>query len=774
MDSNKTFIGCGIVVIVILVLAIVGVLFVPLLILDLPTTIGKSDSIQVFILQPVFGSKLEVKKPVGLYSEAVGISDIQKMELWVDDHLWETGASASPAGKSMSANWSWTPLEEGAYTLMVRATNAEGETANSNPIQVMVVAEVNLPKPEPLAQNELPPVVPLDPTLMTPPEGGASGGMAGGEIPPPPPFPPEEKPPVVEDDEIPGKYWLPIKLDLMWQGLVEIIIGNQQSPNEPKIYAKIEGCDVTLTIKDNSENESGFVIERVSPGSPEYKQIAVLDARVGTGTFKYVDAGVGFGKYVYAVYAVNSAGKTMGNLKTINSTDQLCQLPAQTSLGIVGAKIIPTKSVSKMYCYLSVDGSAWTRIPPNANTFIYGTNGEFDFSPHLGNLIINPPPGGVTLELDCWGWDGGTLIHLGTTIQKVDSGKIKFNSDLIKIIGEAKKQYWMNGEGNFPPNSHIPAPINFHFAQNTDECAKFAAILYPQSKVDPNNWCKFVMSIGLFPVIWDWQPDEASPCDSNNQECLDNWKKSLITDIDGFNLYYTCYSNSPTKIQTANNPFSRMDYITQVTNKGCSKVDYIIRAYKGIIESADSNRINLASPPGTLHKVKLLRYTYSLSESGLSIGQQGPYKDNKNISVGYYYDGGVNNTGIAKDVAVSFDMLGDGALSNKPGEQLSANIVKATIYWDWESHSGDGAGLKLFQYACKNTLNNANGKIQGYPLNGVYGYDVTPQIRSLLQQKFRIAEFIIKSGMRAAPDQTQANSCVEYYGNFNLEIVAYE
>ena len=535
MKSDKLFIGCGIAVIVVLVLAIAGVLFIPLLIPDAPVNIGQNEDLQVFLVQPVSGSMLAVNKPLSVDAEAVGVADIQKMDLWVDNHLWVTGATASAAGKAMKANWAWTPKAKGRYTLMVRATNADGIASNSNLIQVNIVAEEALPTPDPLA--------PLEPVTQTPLDGTTPGdGIAMEEVPPPPPFPPEGDPPATDEVGSPSDF---ISIST-WLEKFKIV----SPPKEPHIWVKLTNpCDITLTIQDKSENESGFVINRVEPGSIVYQQIAVLDAHSGIGSFKYVDTGLGLGKFTYAVYAINSVFQTMGNIVTITNTEACQAAPGSNVLGINNTTIAPAQQVTQAYCYMSVNQVDWTRIPPDANTFITSINGKFDLGPYLGK------PGGPPIALDCWGWNGGTLIHLG-------------KSDLTYEI--------------------IAAPKNFHFVQNPDECSAIGADTTEKSKMV--NLCKLAKTtLGFQIVMWDWHAKPIQICAMSNKDCWAKLVHYTANEIDGFRLYYN-FPGSPLVIPPfISNQSSRIGFIKPVAQQGILKPEFFIRAVKGTMESADSN-----------------------------------------------------------------------------------------------------------------------------------------------------------------------------------------
>jgi FtsP/CotA-like multicopper oxidase with cupredoxin domain len=68
------------------------------------------------------------------------------------------------------------------------------------------------------------------------------------------------------------------------------------------------GPQISLTFRDNANNESGFIVERAADGGA-FTQIATAPARNGTGNVTYVDATAQPGTaYTYRVAATNLAG----------------------------------------------------------------------------------------------------------------------------------------------------------------------------------------------------------------------------------------------------------------------------------------------------------------------------------------------------------------------------------------------------------------------------------------------------------------------------------
>ncbi len=539
MRSNKLLVGCGIVIIVALVLLIVAALVLPGLVPEVSANTGQTEGVQVFLVQPVNGSTLAVNKPVAVKADAAGVSELDGMKLWVDNHLWEAGASINPTGQSISGSWVWTPQEIGEYTLMVRVTTKDGQASNSNVIKVEIVAEENVPTPDP-AEPALPPELS---------SAGEAGGMAGGEVPPPPPFPPEEPAPQ-EDNQgssiIPGKYI--IVGQQFWGNLFQKL----EPPKAPHIWGKMENaCESILIIKDNSDNEAAFLIHRVSPGSVVYKQVAKLDAHTGTGVFKYKDTGLDTGKYTYVVYAVNAVGQAMSNVVVVKNTGTCQAAPGGSAIETSNTTINPDQDVTNVYCYMSTNGVDWSRIPPQANTFITATNGKFDVEPYLGE------PGGLPIELDCWGWKGNTLVHLGKT-------EITYTK--------------------------IAPPTTFRFAQGPADCGN--DITDPLKKQAMESLCTIFTGMGYRIVLWEWHAKPLQVCALSDKECWENLPKYTADQIDGFRLYYKYPIGSDHEVYTFSGQETRIGFVKPVSSAGLLKPEYFVRAFKNTMESGDSNHKN--------------------------------------------------------------------------------------------------------------------------------------------------------------------------------------
>ncbi|MDG6774815.1 S8 family serine peptidase [Thiomicrorhabdus sp. ZW0627] len=84
------------------------------------------------------------------------------------------------------------------------------------------------------------------------------------------------------------------------------------SVNDPSLLtapsgltAAVDGSDVTLTWQDNTDNETGYVVERATKIRGKYSFDAI--ATLGQDAVAFVDMGVPIGTYQYRIYAYNSS-----------------------------------------------------------------------------------------------------------------------------------------------------------------------------------------------------------------------------------------------------------------------------------------------------------------------------------------------------------------------------------------------------------------------------------------------------------------------------------
>lgn len=81
----------------------------------------------------------------------------------------------------------------------------------------------------------------------------------------------------------------------------------------------------------------------------------------------------------------------------------------------VNGKVVPAKKVDQLYLYVSLNHMApWQRIPDQSMTFLSPQAGGFDISAYLDLAKLEASPTPVSIDMEAWGWQGGSLIFVGT------------------------------------------------------------------------------------------------------------------------------------------------------------------------------------------------------------------------------------------------------------------------------------------------------------------------------------------------------------------------
>lgn len=764
MNSRKLLLGCGIVLVLGLGVVVVGGIIASFLIPNVDQQLPPGAvSILVNINLPLNGAQLPLNEPVSIYAEAVSEQPVHDLELWVDGVLNPAKTGSSPADNSpLSAVWSWTPNEEGINRLLVRAIGAVGEVANSNVVRVSVLPREDIAslKGEPIPGDLLPPV-------GDPAEIAALDNLQGTPQPPPspPPSMPSPPPPQVPAQppgNPPQPGWPPIEYIIWWQKIIGNLI-QITPPTAPALQGAPNKCDGALLIQDNADDETGFFIYRFDPNSTGFKRIATLDKYPGKGAFAYIDPGLSLGNHLYYIASFNGAGESPSNLINLKVTDPQCAAGNPQVIGLQDAKLKTTKAVDKVYCYLSVDQGPWNRIPPGQNTFITPTGGEFDLGKYLNTLISPPPPGGVTLELECWGWSGNTLVYLGYIKKSFGTGPIQWIGQDFELIGNSVIQQMIEGMLGPPPQMNIAPPANLIFAKDYKDCMEHAAKDFV-SQILSGAICKSAMKNGYTVLTWFWW--STIGCWPGDPNCPYN-----VTKIDGYHVYKLSPGNQPVLIDTLTNPDQKMSAIPPQQGLFIQP-QYYVRAYQNILESADSAHINGIQPKYT-KTVTLTNPSMSIA-TGRQVSYDGfacpddygpefhSYPSPGSIIVGYNYyvaQGGqcTNWVRYYNDGYVVFDL-----------SQIKGSVDNAKLRWKWEGTFAAGGGVQNMYYGCYISLSDGNSKLYNYTLFPGDDYDVTTLARAWMQG-LPNSGFVFLSGSNTL-EKAANEQCQEKYGDFELEV----
>ncbi len=426
-----------------------------------------SGVVQVIIQSPDNNETALIKSPViinaGAYSELairelqLSINGIDLPKKFYPDVVKENRILSS---------WSWTPTEEGQFTLLARASTDSGITGLSNAVQLKVTSAV-LDVPETQAPSGPTPdsvkarlnEVNMMLGKMTPVEEPQSSlAMETNRI----TF--ANQPAPVDTSEGSVENSVSPKHLLLLQGITAKFNPMPQ-PEAPVIKGSPGHCSTVLRITDQSETEAGFFLYRLDPDTQVFNRVATLNGHPGTSNFTYTDQDLPSGKYGYYLSAFNAAGETQGSPVFVESTGTDCRKPLVRSLEFASLTINPGKPVDRMYCYLSTDGSRWNRIPAGRETFVYPGKGTFDFAPYLPNTIpAGNWPADVAIGMDCWGWKGEDLEYLGRDGKLLPGWSTRdvIEFDLIEPGNMPDLKEIFPDETTKDLHSGILAPYNFH------------------------------------------------------------------------------------------------------------------------------------------------------------------------------------------------------------------------------------------------------------------------------------------------------------------------
>jgi hypothetical protein len=708
----------------------------------------------VNLTAPLDGSTLLLNTPVAVYAEAVGEKPVAAFELWVDGMLVQVESVTPGTGQTpFSASWAWTPTETGEHMLFARATDADGRVVNSNVVWVQAPAleEYPLPVSEPVPAGEdegssPPPPAPLPDPSVLPPEMQPEPGQPPVSAPPSSGWP---------DSVQPAPVTPPNKFRLWWAGQAG---GAAAPPQPPEIGIGVDGCDVWLYVTDRADDEEGFFVYRLDPGSGAFKRIATLDRYDGSGPFAYVDQGL-YGKFAYYVASFNTAGESPSQVtQLVEVTAPQCVLLENSGLQWVGGKITTPEPVNKVYCYMSFDKGPWTRVPPGANTFIYPTGGEFEVSEYINLLTTPPPQTDVSLALECWGWRGDTLIELGRIEQTI--GPSQFNNPVVisganfSLVGHIATQV-LDGTGGPAPSAYIAPPQFLRATTNPAECKQLGQNL---GSTLLELLCQGAIDAGDMILSWNWWPT------------IGCWPggacKYDVEDIDGYRIYVHTLGQQPTLVRSVTNPQQKVVGIPPQPTTMLAPPCFTVRAFKGYLESEDSNCVQ---PIATQAKVTLDGqddiWEAFFSKDG------GPYFDywgdkvfggREGVRVGFYHDDSDSKCrAMFWRGVIHFDLAA--VKGPVTGATLSAEFAGRTCKWD-------GCGLAQ-TVNCGTFLMADGADFAGPDVPLTAGVDVTAPVRAAQARGDTVVGFCLRGWDETMAPRCDDNVCyVEYNRDFRLDV----
>jgi hypothetical protein len=740
--------GAGLVVFGLIIAVAIGLASLPSADEQMPSGF---KPVLVNITLPVNGANHLLNEPARVYAEAFGDKPIQSLELTIDSLPFNNKVSSSPAGKErMGTVWAWTPNREGTYTLLVRAVVSKGEGGISRAVRMNVLPADKMP-----ASNLIAGEGQVTPDLTAMASEIAAMADVTPEPPPPgfndqgeeilPPSPSEEEPnqpPPEEPPQQPGNSIIPVDMSIWLQKVGKKLI-NFYPPAAPGLNGGADQCTGVLLAKDNADTESGFFLYRLEPNETDFKRIVTIDGKQGKGIFAYHDVGLATGDYIYYLASFTAGGESPSEFVTIHVTDAQCAAALPPQFEPESIPIDPGQPVDKMYCYGSASGLPWVRLPTPQDTFIEPVNGKFDLGPYW-KLIPQPipTPNEVTLNMECWGWSGSTLIYLGSTNQTFynfaeGAFKYKLELDPNKMAGAAQKFMELP--------AFLPAPYNVHFASSAQECKTHY--------IDPNQAyqiCDLALRAGYMVLLWDWKPT------------MD------MTLAQAMSTNFIIYVNRPPSLN---------EDILQVNQNGKRMHDfmpdwqgmeqyYYLRAFyhegNDKIYSAPSDSVG-----GEMQKVQVIykpniiqMELYMARHMAQTSDNQGPYWTNdssgKDLKAGHMYR--------------NFSELGQWWWQESlriafPGANpynANGHIVKANLTWEKEKPDYVASAW----YPCAEVMDGNPMVVAGNKMTT----DVTAQVR---MWEYGKEHTIIITNRRKDLSDIAENSedvCFSYYKSFRLEV----
>ena len=420
---------------------------------------------EVAILEPPASSVVDAGRVVLAHIRASDPEGVSQVEAWVNGELIGTQINPSPEPDGFFfATFAWVPRESGIYVVDARARDPRGYSGRAD--SVVVEAIVAEPPPEsieyivqpgetlasiaetlgtyPEAITGLTPS--LDPgtlaagdTIVVPfPSGGAEAlevdrppdaPSGSGSVPAPEVAPAHEGGAPPAGASLPASVrpeaWSDRILDPTWvcllspAGCDSAMRADPPRPPEDAVASPSASCGVMLEWTDTSETEDGFRVYRMTDGGRTL--LAVLRARAGAGTrLLYRDESVGAGTFVFAVEAYNEAGarSTMPTSVTIDARCSAASRDPATVVTVEALGMSTREALDRVYCYLSLAGSPYERVPLDASQFISADlRGGYDIAAEFGeaNSRQMPIDGAQPLEVaaDCSGWRGSDLVVMG-------------------------------------------------------------------------------------------------------------------------------------------------------------------------------------------------------------------------------------------------------------------------------------------------------------------------------------------------------------------------
>ena len=411
---------------------------------------------EVIVTNPSAGSTHPAGLVVEVSASALGFQPITRVELWLDGELKESRTSEQTAGITPFYVDYALLIPEGPHNIVVRAVNSKGVVGQSIPLNIFgAPADENalpsfvFPAEEGETLADLGKKTGLDPKDILAANPALAGGVPPGGtnviVPVPEGGNKKDVKPNAPPQNQPAPKPKPGGTELKVNGIPFFGFLVENPPVAPsELSLEFDVCWVKLQWKDNATNESGYRVWRSSPGTMPTK-VVELKSSPGTGLVKYQFAVPFAGIFNIWVEAVNQGGAQPSNIKLVNTMSCSSTNYDEIQLEVIGMRSIPTPD--KSYCYVSQNNKPDFRIPKDENSFIKPVAGVLnisDWASGSNKYVLTKPGSSIDIEVECWGWFGGSLSQIGY-IEPTEINKNNWTGSNITLMNsEANPTFWID------------------------------------------------------------------------------------------------------------------------------------------------------------------------------------------------------------------------------------------------------------------------------------------------------------------------------------------
>jgi hypothetical protein len=756
-NTRGWLIGCGLVGGLGIFILVVGAVMAAFLIPDASTQMPPGiNPIFVNLNMPLNGESLPLNQPVSVYAEAFGDQPIDGIELLVDGVLLPGGSSTPAGANKVIVSWAFTPDKEGMITLVARANAQDGQVGISNAVNVNVVPLEQIPLPvvqgvstAPLViSDEADPAEPEGGTPASPPPGFNDQGGVGNPPPPPPQPTSQESPP--EPEQQPGDNVISVDYILWLQTIFKKFV-DIEKPLKPTLDGGANQCGAVLVVTDNAADEAGFFLYRLDPGKQAFSRVATLDGKAGKAVFSYHDPGLASGKYMYFISSFNAGGESASNIISITIDAPGCAAAKKPTFESLSIPIPPGQPLDKAYCYGSADGMPWVRLPSGQDNFILPVNGKFDLAPYWGLIPLpQQPPPQVTLNMECWGWNGSALVFLGSSSQTINGGIGPTQAPGPPSPGDEKK----------PQKPLIASPYNAAITNDPNVCKDH--VFYQSDEAQ----CKETLSFYRNLLVWTW--NRYGNCNPGSEYCDMSYQPK-----DRFN--YFVIKDGKTADAAPINGLVPLDGNTYVPLR--VEGEYFVRAVSDTYgESGDSNHVIFTPTTSETILKPTAVETWRWTEKNYG-GITPHWETTTGASPP---DGLISGYTFTCLNNCSEGQFSDSRYNGRIKFTLPDNksVKNAQLSWKNNWYTTDGAGANDVIMSCgvslhAETTGSVSMKLSNFSLWGSENYNVYLPVLMTIMDGDKNIEFLFVAPIGKTPG-VRWNRCLWFINNLSLTLKYYE